>query len=97
MREKKEKQKKLVKRESDEVFEQMTRNVEKERATAGDCLNSGASTMSGEECHKVVTVAEFLYLREKINKARQKIKGLYMNWQAEYDGARTTRGKCRHS
>ena len=37
MREQKEKQKKLAKRESDEVFEQMTRNVEKERATAGDC------------------------------------------------------------
>ena len=64
MREQKEKQKKLAKRESDEVFEQMTRNVEKERATAGDCLHNGASAMSGEERHKVVTVAEFLYLRE---------------------------------
>ena len=90
MKEQKEKPKKLAKRESDEVFEQMTRNVEKERVTAGDCLNSGTSTMLGEECHKVVTLAEFLYLREKINKARQKIKELYMNWQVEYDGARTT-------
>ena len=90
MREQKEKQKKLAKRESDEVFEQMTRNVEKERATAGDCLNSGASTMSDEERHMALTVAEFLYLREKINKTKQKVKGLYLNWQAEYEEARTT-------
>ena len=82
--------KKLVKRESDEVFEQMTRNVEKERVTTGDCLNSGTSTRSGEEHPKIVTLAEFLYLREKIHKTRQKVKGLYLNWQAEYDEAKTT-------
>ena len=90
MREQKEKQKKLAKRESVEVFEQMTRNVEKERVTAGDCLNSGTSTISSKERPKVVTLAEFRYLKEKINKARQKIEELYMNWQAEYDKARTT-------
>ena len=90
MKEQKAKQKKLAKRESDEVFEQMTRNVEKERVTAGDCLNSGTSTISSKERPKVVTLAEFRYLKEKINKARQKIEELYMNWQAEYDGARTT-------
>ena len=90
MREQKEKQKQLAKRESDEVFKQMTRNVEKERATAGDFLNSGASTMSDEEHHMSRTEAEFLYIKEKMNKAKQKIKGLYMNWQAEYKEAMTS-------
>ena len=90
MREQKEKQKKLAKRESDEVFEQMTRNVEKERVTAGDCLNSEASAISDEERHMAFTVTDFRYLKEKINKTKQKVEELYMNWQAEYEEARTT-------
>ena len=76
MREQKEKQKKLAKRESVEVFEQMTRNVEKERVTAGDCLNSGTSTISDEERHMAFTVADFRYIKDKINKLDQKIKGV---------------------
>ena len=90
MKEQKEKQKKLAKRESDEVFEQMTRNVEKERVTTGDCLNSGTSTISDEERHMAFTVTDFRYLKEKINKTKQKVEELYMNWQAEYEEARTT-------
>ena len=90
MREQKEKQKQLAKRESDEVFKQMTRNVEKVRATAGDFLNSGASTILVEEHHMAWTEAEILYVIEKMNKIKQKIKGLYLNWQAEYEEAMTT-------
>ena len=89
-KEQKAKQRQQRKKEQDEVYQQMTRNMEKERVTAGDCLNSGTSTISSKERPKVVTLAEFRYLKEKINKARQKIEELYMNWQAEYDGARTT-------
>ena len=90
LKEQKAKQRQQGKKEQDEVFKQMTRNVEKERATAGDCLDSGTSTMSGEERPRILTFAEFLYLREKINKTRKKVKELYMNWQAEYEEARTT-------
>ena len=90
MREQKEKQKQLAKRESDEVFKQMTRNVEKVRATARDFLNGGASTILVEEHHLAWTEADFWYLKEKMNKAKQKLKGLYLNWQAEYEEAMTT-------
>ena len=90
MKEQKAKQKQQGKREGDEVFKQMTRNVEKVRATAGDFLNSGASTILVEERHLAWTEAEFLYLKEKMNKAKQKLKGLYLNWQAEYEEAMTT-------
>ena len=64
MREQKEKQKQLAKRESDEVFKQMTRNVEKVRATAGDFLNSGASTILVEECHMAWMEADSVHKRK---------------------------------
>ena len=89
IREQKEKQKQLAKRESDEVFKQMTRNLEKVRAEARESL-SRASTILVEERHLAWTKAEFLYLKEKMNKAKQKLKGLYLNWQAEYEEAMTT-------
>ena len=44
-----------------------------------------------EERHLAWTEADFLYLKEKMNKAKQKLKGsLYKNWQAEYEEAMTT-------
>ena len=90
MKEQKAKQKQQGKREHDEVFKQMTRNVEKVRATARDFLNGGASTILVEERHMAWTEADFLYIKEKMNKIKQKIKGLYLNWQAEYEEAMTT-------
>ena len=90
MKEQKAKQKQQGRREHDEVYKQMTRNVDKVRAIARDCLNSGASTMSVEERHMALTEADFLYIKEKMNKTKQKIKGLYLNWQAEYEEAMTT-------
>ena len=90
LEEQKAKQRQQSKKEQDEVYKQMTRNVEKERVTAGDCLNSGTSTISDEERHMAFTVTDFRYLKEKINKTKQKVEELYMNWQAEYEEARTT-------
>ena len=89
MKEQKAKQKQQGKREGDEVFKQMTRNLEKVRAEARESL-SRASTILVEERHLAWTEAEFLYLKEKMNKAKQKLKGLYLNWQAEYEEAMTT-------
>ena len=89
MKEQKAKQKQQGKREGDEVFKQMTRNLEKIRAEARESL-SRASTILVEEHHLAWTEAEFRYLKEKMNKAKQKLKGLYLNWQVEYEEAMTT-------
>ena len=75
----------------------MTRNLEKVRAIARDSLSSGASTISVEECHMALTKADFLYIKEKMSKIKQKIQGLYLNWQAEYKEAMTTEQCGRHS
>ena len=49
-----------------------------------------ASTILVEEHHMAWIEAEILYVIEKMNKIKQKIKGLYLNWQAEYEEAMTT-------
>ena len=74
LKEQKAKQRQQGKREQDEVFKQMTRNLEKIRAEARESL-SRASTILVEEHHLAWTEAEFLYLKEKMNKAKQKLKG----------------------
>ena len=89
LKEQKAKQRQQGKKEQDEVYKQMTRNLEKVRAEARESL-SRASTILVEERHLAWTEAEFLYLKEKMNKAKQKLKGLYLNWQAEYEEAMTT-------
>ena len=88
MRDQKEKQKQLAKRESDEVFKQMTRNLEKVRAIARESL-SRASSISVKEHQTALTKTEVRYIEEKINKIDQKLEGLYKNWQAEYKEAMT--------
>ena len=88
LKEQKAKQRQQGKKEQDEVFKQMTRNVEKERAIARESL-SRASTVSVEE-HQTLTRTDFRCIKEKMNKIDQKLDSLYENWQAEYEEARTT-------
>ena len=83
------KQRQLKKRERDEIYKQMTRNLEKVKAIARDSL-SRASTISVEECQMALTETDFLIIKEKMNRIDQKIKGLYQNWQAEHKEAITS-------
>ena len=83
------KQRQLEKRKRDEIYKQMTSNLEKVRAIARESL-SRASTISVEECQMALTETDFLTIKEKMNKIDQKIKGLYQNWQAEHKEAITS-------
>ena len=88
MREQKEKQRQLAKRERDEVYKQMTRNLEKVKAIARESLSRASSISVGE--HQIaLTRADFSYVKEKMNKIDHKLDGLYKNWQAEYKEAMT--------
>ena len=89
MREQKEKQRQLAKRERDEVYSQMMRNLEKVKAIARESL-SRASTISVGEHQIALTRTDFSYVKEKMNKIDQKLDGLYKNWQAEYKEAMTS-------
>ena len=82
------KQRQLEKRERDEIYKQMTSNLEKVRAIARESL-SRASTILVEECQMALTETDFLNIKEKMNKIDRKIKGLYQNWQAEQKEAIT--------
>ena len=88
MREQKEKQRQLAKREGDEVYKQMTRNLEKVKAIARESLSRASSVSVGK--HQIaLTRADFSYVKEKMNKINQKLGSLYKNWQAEYQEALT--------
>ena len=88
MREQKEKQRQLAKRERDEVYKQMTRNLEKVKAIARESLSRASSISVGE--HQIaLTRTDFSYVKEKMNKIDHKLDGLYKNWQAEYKEAMT--------
>ena len=89
MREQKEKQRYVAKRERNEVYKQMTRNLEKVKAIARESL-SRASTISVGEHQIALTRTDFSYIKEKMNKIDQKLDGLYKNWQAEYKEAMTS-------
>ena len=73
------KQRQLEKRKRDEIYKQMTGNLEKVRAIARESL-SRASTISVEECQMALTKTYFKTIKEKMNKIERKIKGLYQNW-----------------
>ena len=88
MKEQKAKQRQQGKKEQDEVYKQMTRNLEKVRAEARESL-SRASTVSVEEYQTALTKTDFRCIKEKMNKIDQKLEGLYKNWQAEYKVAVT--------
>ena len=89
MKEHKERQRQLEKRERDEIYKQMTSNLKKVRAIARDSL-SRASTISVEEHQMALTKTDFRNIKEKMNKIDQRIQGLYQNWQAEYKEAMTS-------
>ena len=61
------KQRQLEKRERDEIYKQMTRNLEKVKTIARDSL-SKASTISVEERQMALTETDFLNIKEKMNK-----------------------------
>ena len=83
------KQRQLEKRKRDEIYKQMTGNLEKVRAIARESL-SRASTISVEERQMALTKTDFRTIKEKMNKIDRKIKGLYQNWQAEHKEAITS-------
>ena len=82
------KQKQLQQRERDEIYKQMTSNLEKVRAIARESI-SRASTISVEECQMALSETDFQHIKDKMNKIDQKIKGLHQNWQAEHREAIT--------
>ena len=82
------KQRQFQKRERDEIYKQMTSNLEKVRAIARESL-SRASTISVEERQMALSETDFLHIKDKMNKIDQKIKGLHQNWQAEHKEAIT--------
>ena len=67
MKEQKTRQKQQGKKEQDEVYKQMTRNLEKVKAIAREFL-SRASTISVEEHQIALTRTDFRYIKEKMNK-----------------------------
>ena len=89
MKEHKARQRQQGKKEQDEVYKQMTSNVEKVKAIARESL-SRASTISVEEHRMALTRTDFKNIKEKMNKIDQKLEGLYQNWQAEYKEAMTS-------
>ena len=89
MKEHKARQRQQGKKEQDEVYKQMTRNVEKVKAIARESL-SRASTISVEEHRMALTRTDFKNIQGKMNKIDQKLEGLYRNWQAEYKEAMTS-------
>ena len=66
----------------------MSQNLEKLREIVGGTL-SRASTISVEECQMALMEADFIAIKEKMNKIDQRLDGLYQNWQAEYKEAIT--------
>ena len=72
LKEQKAKQRQQSKKEQDEVYKQMTRNLENVRAIARESL-SRASTISAEERQMALSKADILHIKNKMNKLDQKI------------------------
>ena len=89
MKEYKMKQRQQGKKERDEVYKRMSRNLESVREVARNTF-SRASTISVEEHQMALSETDFLNIKEKMNKIDQRIDGLYQNWQAEYKEAITS-------
>ena len=89
MKEHKERQRQQGKREQDEIYRQMSRNLESVREVARNTF-SRASTISVEEHRMALTETDFRNIKEKMNKIDQRLDGLYQNWQAEYKEAMTS-------
>ena len=89
MKEYKMRQKQQDKKEKDEVYRQMSRNLENVREVARNAF-SRASTISVEEHRMALSETDFLNIKEKMNKIDQRIDDLYQNWQAESKEAITS-------
>ena len=89
MKEHKEKQRQQGRKERDEVYKQMSKNLDSVREVARNTF-SRASTISVEEHRMALTETDFCNIKEKMNKIDQRIDGLYQNWQAEYKEAMTS-------
>ena len=89
MKEHKVRQRQQGKRERDEIYKRMSRNLESVREVARNTF-SRASTISVEEHRMALSVTDFRNIKEKMNKIDQRIDGLYQNWQAEYKEAMTS-------
>ena len=89
MKEHKARQRQQCKKERDDIYRQMSRNIENVREITRNTF-SRASTISVEEHRMALTAADFRNIKEKMNKIDQRIDGLYQNWQAEYKEAMTS-------
>ena len=89
MKEHKIRQRQQGKRERDEIYRQMSRNLKSVREVARNMF-SRASTISVEEHRMSLTETDFRNIQEKMNKIDQRIDGLYQNWQAEYKEVMTS-------
>ena len=89
MKEHKERQRQQGKRERDEVYRQMSKNLESVREVARN-MYSRASTISVEGHRMVLTKTDFRNIKEKMNNIDERLDGLYQNWQAEYKEAMTS-------
>ena len=89
MKEHKARQRQQGKKERDEVYRQMSRNLASVREVARNTF-SRASTISVEEHRMALTRTDFRNIKEKMNKIDQRLDGLYQNWQAEYKEAMTS-------
>ena len=75
-------------KERDEIYAKMSQNLKRVREIVGGTL-SRASTISVEEQQLALTEANFITIKEKMNKIDQRLDGLDQNWQAEYREAIT--------
>ena len=89
MKEYKERQRQQGRKERDEVYRQMSKNLESVREVARNTF-SRASTISVEGHRMALTKTDFRNIKEKMNKIDQRLEGLYQNWQAEYKEAMTS-------
>ena len=90
MKEYKIRQRQQGKKERDEVYRWMSRNLESVREEARNTF-SRASTILVEEHQMALSETDFLNIKEKVNKIDQRIDGLYQNWQVEYKEAITSK------
>ena len=89
MKEHKVRQRQQGKKERDEVYKWMLKNLENVREVARNTF-SRASTISVEEHRMALSETDFLNIKEKMNKIDKRLDGLYQNWQAEYIEAITS-------
>ena len=88
MKEHKVRQRQQGKRERDEIYKRMSRNLESVREVARNTF-SRASTISVEEHRMALSATDFQNIKAKMKNIDQRLDGLYQNWQAEYKEAMT--------